>query len=544
MPRSVYIAVALIAGCAKMGPPTGGEVDRAAPTVIRSIPAADAVRVPTDQLIEIEFSETMDQGRTEDAVFVSPAAGARHGWRGRRMTLELAGGMQVDRTYVVTVGTDARDLRGNRLERSHTFAFATGERLNRGRLHGAVVEEGEPAADAYVWAYDMRRFDGRIGRDEPEYQTQTGRDGTYELQRLSQGTYRVVAFTDANRNGRYDGGRERLALPARDHDLAEDEELGVSALVLAQRGTAELTLERVQVIDAQRLLLRFSRPVPVQDLEVSLTGLRVDEIYAIPTDASRVYVVTSPQESGGRYQLSVAVAGEAIRWREPVRGSRRQDRKAPELVSQYPMAYAVEGDSVRLVFSEPLKEPPGPGFWVADGSTQSPEGSWHRRGGVVFAFAPSVPLTAGAHRLRGRLTQLQDRAGLALADSFVVLEFEVLARDALATISGTVVGGQGGPVAVSAEREDGRRLVRVLADSLGAYTVAGLLPGKVKLSAFEDANGNGEPDAGRLEPYEAAEAYGRHEDAVSVAPGDVIEGVNIELDGGRTSPSSSSLPEP
>ena len=163
---------------------------------------------------------------------------------------------------------------------------------------------------------------------------------------------------------------------------------------------------------------------------------------------------------------------------------------------------------------------------------------------MVFAFAPSVPLTAGAHRLRGRLTQLQDRAGLALADSFVVLEFEVLARDALATISGTVVGGQGGPVAVSAEREDGRRLVRVLADSLGAYTVAGLLPGKVKLSAFEDANGNGEPDAGRLEPYEAAEAYGRHEDAVSVAPGDVIEGVNIELDGGRTSPSSSSLPEP
>ena len=534
MGRLICIAVVLVAGCAKIGPPSGGMVDRTGPTVLRSTPLADAVGVPVGQVIEIEFSEAMDRRRTQEAVFVSPSTGARYGWQGRRLTLELAGGLQIDRTYVVTVGTDARDVRGNRLERSYAFAFATGEQLNRGRLHGVVLEGGEPAAGAHVWAYDMNRFDGRIAHDDPEYQTQTGRDGTYELQRLSAGTYRVVAFTDANRNGRYDGGGERLALPARDHDLAEGEELRVGALVLAQRKTTELALERVQVIDAGRMLLCFSRPVHVQDLEVSLTGLAVAEVYAAPNDASRIYVLTSPQESGSKYRLSVTAEGKRIRWKEPVRGSRRRDRKAPELVSRHPEGYAVVGDSVRLVFSEPLVEPPGPGFWVVGDTTESPQGTWHSKSGVEFAFVPSEPLAEGVHRLRGRLEQLRDRVGLALADSFVVVEFEVLGRDGLATIAGTVRGGQGGAVVVVAEHEDGRQLVRVLADPLGGYTVAGLLPGTVKLSAFEDVNGNGEADVGRLNPYEAAEAYGRHEAAVSVEPGDLIEGVNIKLNG--TSP--------
>jgi len=531
MARLVFIAVLLVAGCAKTGPPRGGEVDRTAPTVLQSHPPADAVGVSVGQVIEIEFSEAMDRRRTEEAVFVSPAAGTRYGWQDRRLTLELAGGLQSDRTYVVTVGTDARDVRGNRLESSYTFAFATGEQLSRGRLHGVVLKGGEPAAGVHVWAYDMGRFDGRMGYDDPEYQTQTGRDGTYELLRLSAGTYRVVAFTDANRNGRYDGEGEWLALPARDHRLAEGEELAVGALVLAERESTELALERVQVIDAGRVLLHFSRPVHVQDLEVSLTGLVVEEVYAAPHDASRISVLTSPQESGTEYELSVMVEGKQIQWKEPVRGSRRRDRKAPELVSRHPQGYAAVGDSVRLVFSEPLVEPPGAGFWVVGDSTDRPEGSWHRKGGVEFAFAPSEPLAEGVHRLRGRLDLLRDRVGLALADSVVVFEFEVLGRDALATIAGTVQGGRGGVVAVVAEHEGVRQQVRVLADSLGGYTVTGLLPGKVKLSAFEDVNGSGEPDVGRLDPYEAAEAYGRHEAAVSVEPGDFIEGVNIELNG-------------
>lgn len=531
MARLICIAVVLVVGCAKMGPPAGGIVDRTGPTVVGSVPAADASGVPVDQVVEIEFSEAMDRRRTEEAVFVSPSTGAKPGWQDRRLTLELAGGLQIDRTYVVTVGTDARDVRGNRLENSYTFAFATGERLNRGRLHGVVLEGGEPAADAHVWAYDMDRFDGRIGYDDPEYQTQTGRDGTYELQRLSAGAYRVVAFTDANGNGRYDGGSESLALPSRDFSLAEGEELRVGPLVLAERATTELTLEGVQVIDTGRMLLRFSRPVEVQDLEISLSGLAVEETYAAPKDASRIYVLTSLQESGSRYQLSVTAERKQVRWKEPVRGSRRRDRKAPELVSRHPARYAVVGDSIRLVFSEPLAEPPGPEFWVVGDSTQSPEGSWYRKGGGEFAFAPSVPLAEGEYRLQGRLEKLRDRAGLALADSFVVFEFEVLAREALATIAGTVQGAQEGVVAVVAEHEGTGQLMQVLADTLGAYTVAGILPGAVKLSAFQDANGNGEADVGQLHPYEASEAYGRHEAAVPVEPGDVIEGIDIELGG-------------
>ena len=74
-------------GCAKMAPPQGGPIDEMSPRVISSIPVNDALFVPNDSIIEIQFSETMDREITEQAIFLSPNDKMKMSWKGDKLRL-------------------------------------------------------------------------------------------------------------------------------------------------------------------------------------------------------------------------------------------------------------------------------------------------------------------------------------------------------------------------------------------------------------------------------------------------------------------------
>ena len=59
--RAVLLVVGLVCACAKMGPPQGGPVDKVAPQILSYHPTPDALEVPLNSVVEIVFSEAMDQ---------------------------------------------------------------------------------------------------------------------------------------------------------------------------------------------------------------------------------------------------------------------------------------------------------------------------------------------------------------------------------------------------------------------------------------------------------------------------------------------------
>ena len=171
----ISVLVALSLGCAKIGPPTGGPMDKEPPRILSHYPESDALEVARDTKVEIVFSEPMNREQTEAAIFTSPTGPLQLAWRGRRLRIAMP--LAEERTYVLTVGTGARDLRGNALTKSFTLAFATGLQLDEGLVRGRVYQDHQPVAGAHVWAYDLGTFSGRVGLDEPSYQTQSGTDG-------------------------------------------------------------------------------------------------------------------------------------------------------------------------------------------------------------------------------------------------------------------------------------------------------------------------------------------------------------------------------
>ncbi|MGH7454020.1 MAG: Ig-like domain-containing protein, partial [bacterium] len=126
--------------------------------------------MPLSTHLEFTFSEKIDHASFEQALFISPASAQneekrlRFRWRGLRVEVIFPDSLRQERTYVVTLGTDVRDLRNNRLASAFSLAFSTGDSIDTGEIHGQIFHE-KPAG-VLILAYLLGAA-GDSGRVQP-----------------------------------------------------------------------------------------------------------------------------------------------------------------------------------------------------------------------------------------------------------------------------------------------------------------------------------------------------------------------------------------
>lgn len=516
------LAVSLLwAGCAKQARPPGGPVDREAPTVVAHVPAMDATLVSTSSAIEVEFNEPMERKSVEESVFLTPGGDELDmSWSGRRLHIEPQDGLARDRTYTVTIGTDARDLRRNRMEDAFQLSFSTGQRLDEGALHGRVIDvDDTPANGAFVWAFDMESHDSDL-RTDPTYVTQTGADGTWRFERLAPAAYRVIAFLDGDRDQQPDG-TEPLAVPSADAIVDTSGSTAGGDLRLHQT-SVDVSVLRVSAVDEQHALVVLSDAVRHESLTVEAPGLVVHAVYPDPADRSKWHVVTGPQEEGRQYALRV---GTADGWldgpEEPMRGTQRQDQRGPAIAGVSPEGATVSAQRIVLTFSEAMQA--GPLAFTGADSTADPSGVWSWLTVTTVEFASDSSLAPGSYDFEVDLQHVRDVAGNTALDSLHRFSVDVLEPEALATISvATDWPNESDGVAIvrlSSDRMD----VTVAADSSGSVRIHDLPPGTYRLHTFYDRNRDGLWQGGRLhDPYEPSEPYAWH-GSVELKAGDIVQ---------------------
>ena len=133
-------------------------------------------------------------------------------------------------------------------------------------------------------------------------------------------------------------------------------------------------------------------------------------------------------------------------------------------------------------------------------------------------------MAPGSYQFVGQPVLLADRAGNGLADSALVLSFEVDA--ATAVIRGQVQTELPGAIWVEAMSKGGATYA-ARADAVGRFALDGLLAGTYTLWAFADSDGDGVHSSGALDPFRPSEPYGRYEEPISLETGQVVEVVEI-----------------
>ncbi len=513
-----FFVLCFFVACARQMPPPGGPPDETPPRVIATMPADGSLRVGLDTSIRIRFSEPMDRKSVEHAVFISPQGSEEPDfrWRGEILEIRLPDGLQADRTYLVTVGQESADEWRNRMRSSHSFGFATGDRLNRGELSGRVLASDARSGQIFVWGYDLSLLAAPDpGRDRPAYVTQPDETGHFVLKRLGPGHYRVFAFGDQNADRTYSPG-DFLALPPGDVVLADADRVRLGDLKLAVRDTSAPVLVAARTPDQQHILMRFDEPVRI--LSVQIPDLSVLDMYQDPTDASGMGLITEPQTRRADYAVLIDVAdqwGNRDTIDATVRGDATRDRRAPEVLAIAPAenaAHVLPTALVRIFFSDAMRLDEVSELWIASDSTVVPQGHFEWAAPNHLVFVADDPWASGETiRLIGNPNGLFDIGGNGLSEP-IAFVFSVVDTAALGRVSGTTSSSN---VVIWARGMTHDFFVeQVLRDTTFALT--NLIPGTYRISGFLDRDGNAQWMSGQIHPFLPAEPLIAHADTAEV----------------------------
>jgi hypothetical protein len=215
----ISVTLLFLTGCANQLPPGGGEVDLVPPSIISTHPDNGSTNF-NDDYIEFEFSEYVDKRTFKDALFISPALDEQPeiSWSGTSVEIEFPGGLKDSITYVVTIGTDVVDVNNkNRMANSFSFTFSTGDKIDKRSIDGKVY--GNDIEGTLIFAYKFFDDTTNYLSKKPDYLSQIGKDGTYQLNGLAESVYRVFAVKDEFRDFFYQADQDLIGIPNKEISL-------------------------------------------------------------------------------------------------------------------------------------------------------------------------------------------------------------------------------------------------------------------------------------------------------------------------------------
>ena len=552
----IFSSFVLLLNCAKREFPSGGPVDVTPPQVMEVLPANNSLNVDLSSKITIAFSKPMNREKTTQAIFITPVPETpfRFKWKKNNLILEPSKPLEKDKTYVISIGTGAQDTHNNKLEKSYSFAFSTGQRIDSGSISGKVFFQSRPEKGISIWTYPLsknKQPDPEV--DKPEYVTFSGLNGEYTLSYLAEDAYRLFAVKDLNNNLLWEPDNEPLGITSRDLNLTQDT-LSFSEVdfELIMRDTTAPQLVGGQSLDNRDLRLEFDEQMSSQGLyekrnykilSDSIPGesLRVELVYTRGKDYQRIYLVTD-EMSRRKYKVTVQnltdsygnkLNPKSSEW--VFEGSESVDKFPLKIDSTYPGNGDVSvplDAGINLFFEKPPEiTSVEKGFILADTTGLKTEGNLSWTNPTSFSFKPSKPFQ-GKMKYQFTLEKAGDFWGNPLADTVFKLIFTIVNPDTLSSLSGTVENQSPnkGEIVIDLKNLGKPELIyEKKLKELGNFTFDNVFPGKYNLKAYLDLNGNGFLDLGKPLPFEPAEPETFYPDTLNLRPRWETEGVILKF---------------
>lgn len=204
---------ALLASCAKQGYPSGGPRDVAPPAVVSMHPAAGTTHF-TNRSFSITFDEYVVLNDPDNNIIVSPPIQPKPQYtlKGKSLVVDLPDTLLPNATYLFQMhGSIADFTEGNRIGPLE-YAFSTGGTIDSLSLQGAVLDAytGKPSDKTvtvllYRLQDDAAWDDSTATRRQPDYVARCDENGLFRFNYMADGQYRIMAIDDADRNLRYNG---------------------------------------------------------------------------------------------------------------------------------------------------------------------------------------------------------------------------------------------------------------------------------------------------------------------------------------------------
>lgn len=195
--------MALLSACANVVPPTGGEPDKSPPEFVQSTPPnystgynGKPIRIDFDEYIKIQNQQNI---LVSPSLEVKPEIKERY----RSIYIDLKGQeLSENTTYTINFASSIADINENNKQTNFRYVFSTGNYLDSLKITGQVVlaEKRTAEADVLVGLYPEAWGDSALYKQKPFYFARTNTDGSFSLENLKYGRFRLFAFKDENNN--------------------------------------------------------------------------------------------------------------------------------------------------------------------------------------------------------------------------------------------------------------------------------------------------------------------------------------------------------
>ena len=219
-----FLLLLIISSCANQLPPPGGEDDKVAPRILSVSPSPGTKNFKGDE-ITIRFDEYVDKRSFIESfsIYPEPPGGTELSWSGKEVTVKLGGRLMKDRTYVVSIGRDLKDIRGgNALSMPAIFAFSTGSRIDSGKISGTLAADNLDRAKILLYRIDATNYADPT-KQKADYVIQPQDNGVFAFAFLPEGKYRIFGLIDEDRNSLYAKDIEELSVASDDIILKQGE---------------------------------------------------------------------------------------------------------------------------------------------------------------------------------------------------------------------------------------------------------------------------------------------------------------------------------
>ena len=194
------VGAAALAGCASMGMPPGGPVDKRPPVLLFVLPDTGTVNARMRE-VQFRFDKVISERprgtqSLAQIVVVSPSEGpVIVDWRRRELAIRPRRGWRANTAYTVTILPGLVDLNGNATTKPLHTEFSTGSVIPGGVVRGVVFDW---VAQRVV---SGARIEAMIGSDTVlKYLAAADSAGRFALPSLPPATLLVRVFFDQNNN--------------------------------------------------------------------------------------------------------------------------------------------------------------------------------------------------------------------------------------------------------------------------------------------------------------------------------------------------------
>ena len=192
-----------IYGCANQGPsPAGGPQDTIPPTIINSVPQNQALNFKGSELY-FEFDERITADKLKEQLIITPNTEIEYSFisKKERLYIKLQTPLADSTTYSFNFLDGVTDITERNPVFNFKLAFSTGSFIDSMSVEGVITNltSGEPQKEFTIGLYDIKDTID-VFEKKPKYFISTKDDGSYLIQNIKSGDYRIFAWKDVNRN--------------------------------------------------------------------------------------------------------------------------------------------------------------------------------------------------------------------------------------------------------------------------------------------------------------------------------------------------------